>query len=165
MEYWKDIIGYNGYQVSNFGMVKNKFNNKLLKPIQMPNGYLKVNLYKNKLCKQFYIHRLVAQAFIPNTNNLPCVNHKSEIKTDNRVENLEWADYDYNIHYGSCIKRGQLKQSQPILQIDDKGKIVAEYISAKQAERDTNSYFKQASISACCRGIYKQYKGFIFKYK
>ena len=72
-----------------------------LKPIKNRYGYMYVNLRKDGVTKQQYIHRLVAQAFIPNPNNLPEVNHKDEDKTNNNVKNLEWCDRKYNINYGT----------------------------------------------------------------
>ena len=110
-EVWKDISGYEGlYQVSNYGRILSlKFNHKennarVLKPIYV-RGYLCVNLYKNKIIKMAKIHRLVAEAFIPNPKKLPEINHKSENKTENYVGNLEWCDSKYNNNYGTKVKR------------------------------------------------------------
>lgn len=68
-------------------------------------GYLRVVLYKEGKGKTIKVHRLVAQAFIPNPNNYPCVNHKDECKTNNCVDNLEWCDQKYNVNFGNGIKR------------------------------------------------------------
>ena len=114
MEIWKDIKGYEGlYQVSNKGRVKSLGNNKAkkekilsLKPSN--DGYIRVCLCKNGKEKPFYVHRLVAEAFLPNPDNLPVVNHKIddfEHRSDNRVENLEWCTVEYNNNYGSRIER------------------------------------------------------------
>lgn len=109
-EIWKPVVGYEGkYEVSNMGRVKSLDYNKtdkraLMKP-QLCKGYLRVLISSNGKRKQRLIHRLVAQAFIPNPNNLPEVNHKDEDKTNNRVENLEWCDRSYNINYGTRNKR------------------------------------------------------------
>lgn len=118
-EEWKDVIGYEGlYQVSNLGRVKSldrivttkenkswKLDEKLLKPHLGNNGYYAVALCKNGKVKRLSIHRLVASAFIDNPENLPCVNHKSENKLENTVENLEWCDYIYNNSYGTVLER------------------------------------------------------------
>lgn len=96
-EIWKDIPNYeNLYQISNLGNVKSIRTNKILKYGYSHNGY-KIVCLKGKM---FRVHRLVAEAFISNTNNYPQVNHKNEIKTDNRVDNLEWCSSSYNINYG-----------------------------------------------------------------
>ena len=95
-EIWKDIEGYEGlYQVSNLGRVKSLgvdkwHKGRVIKPqFDGLKHYLFVQLYKNKKSKRFNIHRLVAKAFIPNPNNLPQVNHKDEVKTNNNARNLE----------------------------------------------------------------------------
>lgn len=101
MEEWKNVIGYEGlYEISNIGNVRNVRRNKLLKLIKTNLGYIQVNLYKNGIMTVLRVHRLVAQAFIPNPDNLPDVNHKDEVKTNNNVDNLEWCDRNYNNNYG-----------------------------------------------------------------
>jgi len=99
-EIWKDIEGYEGlYQVSNLGNVKSIKNNIIKKPSKLPKGYLQICLNKNGKLKYISIHRLVAQAFIPNPNNLPCVNHKDCNPQNNNINNLEWCTYKENNSY------------------------------------------------------------------
>ena len=107
-EEWKDIIGYEGrYMVSNLGRVKN-LPNKTRKDERVITPQISRNYYSVGLRDSFgntklhRVHRLVAQAFIPNPNNLPQVNHKDENKLNNRLENLEWCDAEYNTNYGSA---------------------------------------------------------------
>lgn len=111
-EIWKDIKGFEGlYQVSNKGNVKNRFN----KLISQENckGYLRVHLHKNSKYSHFLVHRLVAEAFIDNSSNLPQVNHKDEDKTNNCVENLEWCDAKYNVNYGtSNYRRSEVQKGK-----------------------------------------------------
>ena len=77
----------------------------ILSPKNNGKGYFIVCLYKNKTHKYYLIHRLVAITFIPNPDRLPCVNHKDEDKTNNRVDNLEWCDHKYNSNYKGVLKR------------------------------------------------------------
>lgn len=123
MKTFKDIVGYEDlYQISNEGNVKSLANDKLkkekfLKPKIHRKGYLFVILHKDGKIEAKYIHRLVAQAFIPNPENLPQVNHKDENKTNNFVylnedgtvdlekSNLEWCDRSYNCNYGTRNQR------------------------------------------------------------
>lgn len=104
---WKDIPGYEGlYKVSNTGKVFSCVTNRELSVIQKKDGYTCISLCdKDHNKKQYRIHQLVAKAFIPNPNNYPFINHKNEIKNDNRVENLEWCSIKYNSSYGSAPKK------------------------------------------------------------
>ena len=109
-EIWKDIPNYeNLYQISNYGRVRslhNRYKNKLyLKPCATSKGYLSVSLCKDHTQKAFNIHRLVAEAFIPNPKNLPCINHIDENKENNIFSNLEWCTYQYNNTYGHRLER------------------------------------------------------------
>lgn len=118
-EVWKDVIGYEGlYQVSNLGIVKSlrrvdvlgrTVKERIKKPSLNKNGYLHVGLYKNGIHKNCYIHRLVAEAFIPNHNNLPQVNHINAIKEDNSLVNLEWVMQSENIRH--AYDNGLIKHS------------------------------------------------------
>ena len=110
MEEWKDIKGYEGiYQISNKGRVKTLGNNrrkeKIREGIEDNRGYKRISLCKNGKEKKYSIHRLVAQAFLPNPDNLPVVNHKDENKLNNNVENLEWCTQEYNVNYSSSNGR------------------------------------------------------------
>ena len=102
MEEWRAVPGYEGlYEVSNMGNVRNVRRNTLLRLPKTNNGYIRISLCKNGIKTGLTVHRLVAETFIPNPDNLPEVNHKDEDKTNNRVENLEWCDHKYNMNYGS----------------------------------------------------------------
>jgi len=97
------IKGYEKYEVSDEGIIYNAKGQALVGfNVQ---GYRHILLYKDGKPKQFSIHRLVASAFIPNPDNLPCVNHKDEDKANNRLDNLEWCDYSYNNRYGTGLAR------------------------------------------------------------
>ena len=130
-EIWLPIEGYeNLYEVSNLGRVrrlesfvagkagsKRKISGKILKP-GVSKGYLIVNLCKNAVRKNYYVHRLVSTAFLPNPDNKPQVNHLSEDKTNNEVSNLEWCTAKENNNYGTRIKRASEKHSKSVLCIE-----------------------------------------------
>ena len=177
-EVWKDIEGYEGrYQVSNIGRVRSlslgkiaKFrpehHGRVLKPYLTRYGYYVVDLFYDTNKKRHHlVHRLVAQAFIPNPDNLPQINHKNEIKTDNRVENLEWCTLVYNLTYNERPKRVGITQGIAVEQIDEQGKVVATYQSAMEAERNTGIY--ATNIRACCKGLqgHQRAGGYRWRYK
>ena len=174
-EIWRDIKGYEGkYQVSNLGRVKSLYykckmgyngKSKLLGIYKNRNndyGYYFTPLNKNGKHKNFFIHRLVAEAFIPNPNNLPCVNHIDEDKSNNKVDNLEWCSYKYNVNYGTCKTRSMLKRSKPVIQYTKEGEFVKEWRSIKEAE---TSIGKRNGIFACLSGKSKTAGGFVWKRK
>lgn len=101
-EIWKLIPEYPNYEVSNFGNVRNK-EGKILYKEPNKKGYLRVKLSKEGKQKKIRIHRLVGQAFIPNPDNLPQINHKDFNKQNNRADNLEWCDNWYNSHYKGVV--------------------------------------------------------------
>ena len=102
-EQWKTIQGYENYEVSSEGDIRNK-KGKILKPGKNSCGYLYVVLYKNGKRKNFLVHRLVAIAFIPNPENKPTVNHIDENKENNDVSNLEWMTQAEQIEYSKTRK-------------------------------------------------------------
>lgn len=165
MEIWKKINGYGDYQVSSMGRFKSlKYGKeRIMKLIKDSNGYLQVQLCKNGKVILYLVHRLVAQAFIDNPDNLPQVNHKNENKADNRVENLEWCDRKYNINYGTGRQRSAEKrlngtQSKPVYQYSLDGEFVAEYPSTNEVERQLG--YDQGYISKCCNGKCKTSYGY-----
>ena len=155
MEHWKEIAGYEGlYEVSDKGRVKSlKYGKeKILKPSNNPRGYLQVCLYKDGNRKQLLVHRLAAEAFIQNPNNLETVNHKDEDKTNNTVGNLEWMTLEDNIIYS---------QARQVQMFDKKtGELLATFPSTREAERVTG--IDQSSISKCCKGKRKSTGGYIW---
>lgn len=164
MERWKAIKGYEGlYEVSDLGRVRsmdmilpcknNSFHSrkgKMLSPQNNGKGYVFVNLRKSGKGEKHYIHRLVAEAFVENNKNLPLVNHKNEIKDDNRASNLEWCDNTYNINYGSCLSKITKKMAIPIVQELHSGEIVI-WDSIREIERQKK--FSRKIIAECCKGI------------
>ena len=116
IEEWRPVVGYEGlYEVSNTGRVRSVdryvvdslghrrfYKGKVLSIVKNKNGYLLINLYCNEKNKKCLVHRLVAEAFVSNPDNLPEVNHKDEDKTNNRVDNLEWCSRKYNVNFGTA---------------------------------------------------------------
>lgn len=179
-EIWKPVRDYEGlYEVSNLGRVKSlsKFHctsknysslgywskEKILKPIVGVQGYLYVNLYKNKKNNFKRIHILVAQAFIKNPNKFPMVNHKDENVMNNVVSNLEWCDNKYNLNYGTAQERKAQKHNKPILQFDLEGNFIKEYESITQVSKETK--IPISSISANCHEQRNKTNGYVFKFK
>lgn len=156
MEIWKDIEGYEGYQISNYGRVKSlKYGKeRIRKPTKDKDGYLTVTLCKQGEKKTYKVHRLVAKAFIPNVNNYLEVNHKDENKTNNTIQNLEWCTRSYNNNYGTRTE----KTSKQVLCVET-GKI---YVSTREIRRQFG--FDHGCISKCCNGKRKQAYGYTWKY-
>ena len=157
-EIWRDIKDYEGlYQVSNLGKIKSLkrqgTNGGILKAVKTKNGYLHIELSKNKKLRTFSVHRLVTEAFIENTENKPQVNHKDGDKTNNCVSNLEWCTAQYNIDYSN---------SKRVNQYDKQGNFIKTWKSMKEAERELN--ICNSNISRCCNGKAKTTGGYIWRY-
>ena len=165
-EVWKDVVGYEGlYQVSDRGNVRSvirkdsigrKCGGRILKLIPNANGYIRVGLCKNGIRKKKHIHRLVAEAFIPNPNSFPQVNHKDEVKDNNNVENLEWCTGKYNINYGTSIERSVKARSKKVRAVNIKTGEVIRFKSTAEAERKG---YSRGRVSDACRGLYRNGNG------
>lgn len=194
-EIWKDIKDYEGlYQVSNLGRIKSLeiyvWNSKcyaikreiIVKQSNDKDGYKMVGLHNNKKVKNGKVHRLVSEAFIPNPDNKPCVNHKNGIKSENIVDNLEWVSKSENeIHKHKVLgikmpwegkslseehkkKLSQLSTNKKIvLQYTKTGDFIKEWESITEIEKELKVFSQ--NISDCCRGKRKTAKNFVWKYK
>lgn len=166
MEQWKAIVGYEGiYEISDIGRVKSlKYGKeKILKPGKLKNGYLHVILYKEGKKKIFKIHRLVAEAFIPNPLGLETVNHMDEVKTNNVASNLEWMSIKDNNNYGSRTKRAAEANAKSVEMLDKStGELLATYHSLKEAWRVT--CINPGDISSCCLGKLKSAGGYKWRH-
>ena len=174
-EIWKDIPRYKGlYQASNKGRIRRlqrtivnhgtvtTKKGAIIRQSCSRKGYKRVRIYFNGNEREEFVHRLVAESFIPNPKKMHLVNHKDEIKDNNSLENLEWCDYAYNNTYGTRTKRSAEKQSIKVIQYTLDGRIVAEYPSINEAAR-------QAKISAghichVCKGLRPTAGGFVWAY-
>lgn len=147
---------------------------KKMRPIKKTTGYLSVFLCKNNKTFNKLVHRLVAEAFIPNPENKRTINHKNGIKTDNRVDNLEWNSYSENVlhAYKTGLKTpplsmlGKLGKDNPkskiVLQIKN-GEIIAEFYGLSEANRKTG--ISLSGICNCCKGRKTSAGGYKWKYK
>ena len=165
-EIWKDIEGYEGlYQISNKGRVKSlKWGKeRILRPGINGSGYYFIGLYNDGVSKQFQLHRLVAQAFIPNPENKPQVNHLDENKKNNCIENLEWATAKENLNYGTRNERAGYSLSIPLFQYSKSGEFIREWPGALEVERVLG--INNKNINSCCKGKRKSAGGFVWRYK
>ena len=170
-EIWKDIVGYEGiYQVNDNGYVKNlKTGRKTLGSIS--SKYAKVALTKDKKVKYYFVHRLVAEAFIPNINSKQQVNHKDSNKRNNNANNLEWAtnkeNYEHSIECGSRRKnnweKGQERRKTKVVKIDlMTGDCIQSYESIAEAAYNNN--IDSANIIRVCKGERKTTGGYGWEY-
>ena len=161
-EVWKDVKDYEGlYQVSDrgdvFSVVRkdsrgNKIGGRMLKPNYDRYGYLQVGLCKNNKVKTKKIHRLVTEAFIPNPENHPEVNHLDEVKDNNELYNLEWCSRKHNTNHGTRNER--LSKKVRAVNIEN-----GEVIRFKSTAEAGSKGYDQGTISKACRGLYKSNAG------
>ena len=181
IEIWKDIPEFEGYQISNLGRVKSlsrfkkgkngslvPVKERILKPRINQYGYYQVALFKNSIGKWYQMHRLVWEAFNGKIPEGLQVNHINEIKSDNRLSNLNLMTPKENCNWGSRNERRAKKQingkkSKPVLQFDLNDNFIKEYPSTKQVERELG--FDCGHICDCCNGKLKTAYNYKWKYK
>lgn len=171
-EIWKPVKGFEAlYEVSNLGRVKSlpkqsgflKRKERIMSLTDNKKGYLYVTFEANSKRTRFYVHRLVAEHFLPNPDCLETVNHKDKDRGNNCVDNLEWMSYSENNEHGECqVKAGKARRI-PIYQCDLSGNIIKEWSCAKVAAEELG-YSNYSGINQCCKGKTKTYKGYVWKY-
>lgn len=167
-EIWKKVVGFENYEVSNKGKVRNIKTNYILKPWIINSGYEQVSIgIANVL-----VHRLVAMTFIP-TDSYSIVNHIDNNKLNNCVENLEWVSYKGNSAHAN--KQGRLNtysareklssvSKKAIYQKDIEGNIIKLWDSPSEAEKESNGYFKSTKISSVAHGKRKHHRSYTWEY-
>ena len=178
IEKWKNVWGYANYEVSTSGKVRNK--GKEVKQCKNNKGYCTVDLYKDGERKRIFVHRLVAETFLPNPDNKPQVNHLNRNREDNRVENLEWVTPKENMNspltrkhckevmkgentsmYGKFGKEHHL--SKTVIQFDLDGNMLNVWNALMDAEREVGA--RNGHISNCCRGKQQTSGGYKWQYQ
>ena len=159
----KDIVGYEGlYAITSCGKVWSYRSQKFLSPAKNNSGYLYIHLYnkENEKPKNYLIHRLVAEAYIPNDNpeEKTQVNHCSEIKTENHINNLTWITPKDNINYGTRNEKAAIKHGAPVKCIETN----MIYQSAHQAARELK--LDNSAIIKCCKGKRNTHGGYHWQY-
>lgn len=163
-EIWKEIQYDKKYMISNIGNVYSKKNKKILKLNLIKKGYLRIEL-SNK--KAYLVHRLVAEAFIPNLDNKPQVNHIDGNKQNNRVDNLEWCTQSENMQHALRTKlkvmpKGkEVYNARSVLQFDTNNTFIKEWDCISEAQRELHLFH----ISECCYGKRKKCGNYIWKFK
>lgn len=156
-EIWKPLSGeFSSYEVSNLGNVRNANTLRLLSPFKMQKGYLMIGLGIGR--KKFLVHRLVAEAFIPNPYNLSQVNHIDENKLNNNANNLEWCTCEYNNNYGTHNIRSANSRKQPVICIETNEEFDSLIETAKAFDVHLNSIWLSIHKGYCCKGFHFIYK-------
>lgn len=161
-EIWKDIKGYKGlYQVSNLGRIKSIKKEYIFKENKNGNGYRIVTLTKNKIEKSFSVHQLVANHFIPNSNNLPQVNHKDGNKMNNDVDNLEWCTQSDNMKH-AYLNKLEIKNGKKVVQFDLDMNIIKVWDKITNAEKELG--ISHGKICMVCQKKRNKAGGYIWRY-
>lgn len=172
---WKQLKNNSYYSINEDGVVKRnayvrvdklgrttQVKEIILKQHLDKDGYYRVSICSGRNKPKFYpVHRLVAETFIENKNNLPCINHKDENKSNNNVSNLEWCTVSYNNNYGDRQKRVSKTQGKKVIGTNNKETLI--FNSANEAEK----YFrnkKGSNISQCANGKFKQVYGYEWRW-
>lgn len=169
-EEWRDVVGFEEvYQVSSIGRVRNKKSKRMRNIQTTPEGYKFVILHDAKHGipnRTKGVHRLVAESFIPNPENKPCVNHKDETHDNNVVENLEWVTYKENNLYGTRLQKAtksELGTGREVHRYTRDGQYIDSFSNCMEASRTLNICF--SNIYCCCAGKRKTAAGFVWSYE
>lgn len=160
-EIWLDVPGYAGlYMVSNLGRVWSLTSGRVLRPWRHNAGYLSVTLFRDKKGAKKLVHRLVADAFIPNPEGKLQINHRNGDKTDNREVNLEWCDNRENALHSAYVLGNESTIKKRPVYCPDTGRAYASAADAARAVGGCNQ-----NIVKCCQGKRQRHKGLRWSYK
>ena len=155
---WREVKEYSNYEVNQFGEIRHKMRKKVLKPRSNNGGYQYVNFKINGKNINFAVHRIVANAFIPNPNGYTEVNHKDYNKKNNCVDNLEWVSSSQNKQHAYQKKENKKSRGKQVEQYSKNGEYLKTYDSISEAAKELNCSI--AAISNCCLGRTKTSQGF-----
>lgn len=144
----KEIKGYENYLIDENGNIYSKHSKRFITPCLRKDGYMLVGLYNNGYRKNFQVHRLVAETFVPNPDNLPQINHKDENKTNNNVSNLEWCSAQYNLTYGNRMKKAISKRKEN----DPNGDSYNKAMETRRKSNPNNECFKRTVNTRTLKG-------------
>ncbi|WP_165844408.1 NUMOD4 domain-containing protein [Limosilactobacillus fermentum] len=162
IEIWRKIKSFPNYQISNLGNVKNIVTNRKISQWKKENGYLQVTLHTNGIKRNLYVHRLVAEAFVPNPQKLSDVNHIDEDKSNNCVTNLEWMTHLANCNYGNRGLKISSQLSKPVIQMDLSGNIIQRFPSLISVNK---AGFGFGNVANVCLGTKEKAYGYKWKYE
>lgn len=188
-EIWVDVPDYEQfYQVSNFGRIRSKtriarnkngnriIQGKLLKPGLNSRGYSRLNVKTNAIHKHFFIHRLVANIFVPNPQNKPHVNHLDSNPLNNHYKNLEWVSHLGNMHHAinkgrfdnhfkrltALFKESNERRQKAVIGINKQTGVIVSFQSIQEAGRNFNN--RAGDICRCCKGEKREVEGYVWEY-
>lgn len=155
---WRTVKEYERYEVNTKGEIRHKKRKHILTPRKNSGGYLYVSFNIEGKRKNFAVHRIVANAFIPNPNGYSKVNHKDYDRTNNNVDNLEWVSSSQNKKHAYKKEENHLSRAKEVNQYSKEGVFIKTYSSVSEAAREMNCTV--GAISNCCLGRSKTSKGY-----
>mgnify|MGYP001625076177 CR=1 FL=1 len=155
---WREVKEYSNYEVNQLGEIRHKKRQKILKPRSNNGGYQYVNFKINGKNTNFAVHRIVANAFIPNPNGYTEVNHKDYNKKNNCVDNLEWVSSSQNKQHSYLKQENKKSRGKAVNQYTKEGIFLKTFDSVSDAAKELGCCI--AAISNCCLGRTKTSQGF-----
>ena len=159
---WREVKEYSNYEVNQFGEIRHKTRKKILKPRSNNGGYQYVNFKINGKNINFAVHRIVANAFIPNPNGYTEINHKDYDRTNNCVDNLEWVNSSQNKQHAYLKDENKNSRGKAVVQRSKDGVYIKTFETISKAAKEMNC--SVSAISNCCLGRTKTSQGFLWSF-